>query len=138
LILIRLCGCAGWSASMLVENALRWFCRDAAQILYTCITKQFRRVLNSPFLKTTVNVCWIFSGKKKRLKYVNMYFLIRIALELQNIFLVHLNGTKWNKIFCHSCIMFVNHVIRITTCIIYLYPSLNVCLFVCFVWQRIL
>jgi hypothetical protein len=25
---------AGWSGSMLVANALCWFCRDAAQILY--------------------------------------------------------------------------------------------------------
>jgi hypothetical protein len=33
LILIRLRGCAGWSGSMLVANALRWFCRDAAQLL---------------------------------------------------------------------------------------------------------
>jgi hypothetical protein len=27
------CGCAGWSGSMLVANALCWFCHDAAQII---------------------------------------------------------------------------------------------------------
>jgi hypothetical protein len=34
-ILIRLRGCAAWSWSMLVANALRWFCYDAAQILFS-------------------------------------------------------------------------------------------------------
>jgi hypothetical protein len=33
-ILIRLRGCAGWSGSMLVASALRWYCRDAAHILF--------------------------------------------------------------------------------------------------------
>jgi hypothetical protein len=32
-ILIRLRGCAGWSGSMLVANALCWFCHDAAHIV---------------------------------------------------------------------------------------------------------
>jgi hypothetical protein len=32
-ILIRLRGCAGWSGSMVVANALCWFCRDEAQML---------------------------------------------------------------------------------------------------------
>jgi hypothetical protein len=31
-ILIRLCGCAAWSGSMLVANPLCWFCHDAAHI----------------------------------------------------------------------------------------------------------
>jgi hypothetical protein len=31
--LIRLRGCAGWSGSMLVANALFWFCRDTVHIL---------------------------------------------------------------------------------------------------------
>jgi hypothetical protein len=33
-ILIRLRGCAGWSGSMLVANALCWFCHDVAQICF--------------------------------------------------------------------------------------------------------
>jgi hypothetical protein len=32
-ILIRLCGCAGWSGSMLVANQLCWFCRYVAHIV---------------------------------------------------------------------------------------------------------
>jgi hypothetical protein len=30
---MRLHGCAGWSGSMLVANALCWFCHDAAQMM---------------------------------------------------------------------------------------------------------
>jgi hypothetical protein len=33
-ILIRLRGCAGWSGSMLVANALCWFCRDVAHFYF--------------------------------------------------------------------------------------------------------
>jgi hypothetical protein len=33
-ILIRLRGCAGWSGSMLVANALCWFCHDAAHFTF--------------------------------------------------------------------------------------------------------
>jgi hypothetical protein len=41
-ILISLRGCAGWSGSMLVANALCWLCHDAAHILVLC--KTFSRV----------------------------------------------------------------------------------------------
>jgi hypothetical protein len=50
--LIRPCGCAGWSGSMLVANALCWFCHDEAhfntlkmkriKIDLTCSVKIFR------------------------------------------------------------------------------------------------
>jgi hypothetical protein len=39
-ILIRLRGCAGWSGSMLVANALCWFCRDVAHLSITAPDQQ--------------------------------------------------------------------------------------------------
>jgi hypothetical protein len=39
-ILIRLCGCAGWSESMLVANALCWICRDLAHFNVNCEKKE--------------------------------------------------------------------------------------------------
>jgi hypothetical protein len=36
-ILIRLCRCAGWPGSMLVANALCWFCHGVTQIYHTMI-----------------------------------------------------------------------------------------------------
>jgi hypothetical protein len=38
--LIKLRGCAGWTGSMLVANALCWFCRDAAHMIYHSIKFQ--------------------------------------------------------------------------------------------------
>jgi hypothetical protein len=40
-ILIGLLGCAGWSGSMLVANAVCWFCRDAAHLLQLILLGQF-------------------------------------------------------------------------------------------------
>jgi hypothetical protein len=56
---LRLRGCADWSGSMLVANALRWFCRYAAHIIYWIAPVLFLVFVASLHLISTA--CFFFS-----------------------------------------------------------------------------
>jgi hypothetical protein len=64
------CGCAGWSGSMLIANPLCWFCRDTAQISIKSNDLWGWNILLKPF--KTVIIKWkkenmLIKYKQKRL-----------------------------------------------------------------------
>jgi hypothetical protein len=56
-ILVRLRGRAGWSGSMLVANALCWFCRDAAQMYLKVKYWEVNKENNLHIAKSTCSPC---------------------------------------------------------------------------------
>jgi hypothetical protein len=78
-LLIRLRGCAGWSGSMLVANALCWFCRDAAHIFLRC--KNLSRLGFLEHVKVLIHT--MFKGTYWNTRLFNRESFTR--LHIQNV-----------------------------------------------------